>query len=62
MFNYHKATHIPQYHQDMLIDRVDMKQVMLHLSNNSSEDGQVTPKNAAAIHEVEGATDALGLL
>ena len=37
----HKAPHITQHHQDMLINGIHMKQVMLHLANNFSEGRKV---------------------
>ena len=39
MFNHHKASHILQNHQDVLVNRIYVKQVMLHLPNNFSEGG-----------------------
>ena len=50
MFNDHEAAHITQHHQDVLINGVDMKQVMLHLTNNFSEGRQVSTENATTVH------------
>ena len=61
MLNHHKAAYITQHHQDMLIHCVDMKQVMLHLTNDSSEGGQIATEDAGTVHELKSATDSLGL-
>ena len=62
MLNHHKAAYITQHHQDVLIYCVNMKQVMLHLTNDSSEGWQIATENTGAVHELEGATNSLRLL
>lgn len=42
----------------MSVDRIDMKEVMLHLPHDMAELGQVASKNAVAIHASQIAVDA----
>ena len=39
MLHDHEATHIAQHHQDVLINGIDVKQIMLHLPDNFSKGG-----------------------
>src|SRR6476620_5736257 len=50
-FRCHETAKIPYNHQNMLIHRVDMEQIMLHLSHNASKRWQVASKDAEAIHK-----------
>ena len=40
-----ETSYIAHHHQDVLIDGIDMKQVMLHLSDDAAEVGQVATQN-----------------
>ena len=57
-----KTPDIAQHHHDVLIDGVDMKQVMLHLTHNVSEHPQISTQYRGLIHQPEGMCDALVLL
>ena len=39
MLHDHEAPYIAQHHQDVLINGVDVKQIMLHLPDDSSKRG-----------------------
>jgi len=41
-----ESSKIPYHLQDVLIDCVDMKEIVLHLAHDFSKDGQNTTKNA----------------
>ena len=45
VFDDEETPHIAQHHQNMLIHRIDVKQVMLHLANDSPEDPQIPPQH-----------------
>jgi hypothetical protein len=45
-----KAPQIPDDAQNVLVHGIDVIEIMLHLADNSTERGQVTPENAALIH------------
>ena len=57
-----KTPDIAQHHHDVLIDGVDMKQVMLHLTHNVSEHPQISTQYRGLIHQPEDMCDALALL
>ena len=40
-----EAAHVSKDHEDVLVDRVNVKQVVLHLTHNVSEYPQVAPQN-----------------
>ena len=40
-----EAPHVSKDHEDVLVDRVNVKQVVLHLTHNVSEYPQVAPQN-----------------
>ena len=42
MLSHEKPAHIAQYHQNVLVHRVGMEQVMLHLTHDAAKDPQVT--------------------
>ena len=46
-----KRRKIPHDHQNMLIHRVDMEQIVLHLSHNAAERRQIPPEDAVAVHQ-----------
>jgi hypothetical protein len=62
MFRNEKAAHIAQHHDDVLIDRVHVEQVVLHLPDDAPEHPQVTPQHAGLVHQPERVGLALGFL
>jgi hypothetical protein len=38
-----EAPHVAQHHQDVLVHRVDVEQVVLHLPDDAAEHPQVAP-------------------
>ena len=48
-----QAAHVPDHHHRVGIHRVDMKQVVLHLTHDPSELGNVATENAVAAHAGE---------
>ena len=57
-----EAPHIAQHHQDVLVDRVDVKQVVLHLPDDAAKHPQVAPQHRGLVHQPKGVRDALRLL
>ena len=62
VLGHEKPAYVAQHHQDVLIHRVDMKQVVLHLPDDFSEHPQVTPQNRGLVHQAHGVGNALRLL
>jgi hypothetical protein len=58
MLGHRVAAQIAHDHQDMLIDGVGMKQIMLHLPDNPAEVGQITSEYAHLIHAPQRMCDA----
>ena len=54
-----KAAHIAQHHQNVLVNGVDMKQIVLHLSDDAPEHPEITPKHRSLVHQTHGMCDAL---
>ncbi len=50
MLRHCKSAQVANYHQDMLVDRVHMEQVMLHLADDAAEIGQVASQDAHLVH------------
>ena len=50
MLGHKEAPHIAQHHQNMLIHRVNMKQVVLHLPDDLAKNPQVTPQHRGLVH------------
>jgi hypothetical protein len=50
-----------QHLQDMLINRVDVKQVVLHLPDDTSEIGQITTQDAELVHAPKGLGQAISV-
>jgi hypothetical protein len=57
-----EPTQIANDLQDVLIDSVDMKQIVLHLADNLSKDGQHTAKDSQVIHQPKSMHNAARLL
>jgi hypothetical protein len=49
-----KAAQAAQHLQDVLINRVDVKQVVLHLPDDTSEIGQIATEDAELVHAPKG--------
>ena len=62
MLRHKKPPHVAQHHQYVLVHRVDMKQVMLHLTNDFAEHPQVAAQHRRLVHQPHGVGDAFGLL
>ena len=62
MLGNEETAHIAQHHQDVLIHGVDVKQIVLHLPDDATEDPQVTPEHRGLVHQAHGMRDALGFL
>ena len=62
MLGHEKAPHIAQHHEDVLVHRVDVEQVMLHLAHDAPEGPQVAPQHRGLVHQPHGVRDAAGLL
>ena len=50
MLSHREAAQIAHHHQDVLIDRVHMKEVMLHAPDNASKGRQVAPQHRPLVH------------
>ncbi len=57
-----EAADIAHHHQDVLVDRVDVEQVVLHLPDDASEVDQVAAQHAGLVHQPQRMRDALRLL
>ena len=53
---------IAQDLQDVLVDRVDVKQIVLHLPDDAAEHGEVTPEHRQIVHAAQLVQHALRLL
>ena len=49
-----EAAHVAQHHQDVLVDRVDVEQVVLHLADDAAEHPQVAAEHDGLVHQPEG--------
>ena len=57
-----EAPHVAQHHQDVLVDRVDVEEVVLHLAHDAAEHPQVAAQHAGLVHQPEGMRLAFGHL
>ncbi len=62
MFSHREATDIAQHHQDVLVDRVDVIEVVLHLSDDAPEVEQVTAEHARLVQQAQRVGDPRGCL
>ncbi len=46
-----EAADVAQHHQDVLVDRVDVEQVVLHAPDDAPEDPQVAPEHRGLVHQ-----------
>ena len=58
MFGHRKTTQVSHHHQDMLIYRIRVKQIVLHLADNAAEIRQIATKNASLIHAAQHVSNA----
>ena len=58
MLGHEKSARITQHHQNMLVHRVDVKQVMLHLPHDAAERPKVAAKHRGLVHQAHGVRDA----
>ena len=49
-----EAAHVAQHHDDVLVDRVDVEEVVLHLADDAPEHPEVAAENAGLVHQPEG--------
>ena len=61
MLGHEKTTHVAQHHQDVLVHRVDMEQVVLHLPDDLAEHPQVAAQHGGLVHQPHGMRDAFRL-
>ena len=57
-----KATQIAHHRQDVLIHRVNVKQIVLHLPDNSAKYRQIASQNPHLVHQTQAVRDAAGQL
>ena len=57
-----EAPQVAHHHQDVLVHRVDVEQVVLHLPDDAAELRQVAPEDAVLVHAAELVHDAARLL
>ena len=55
-----KSTQITRHHQNMLIDCVNVKQIMLHLADDFTKSRQIAPQNPHLVHQSQRMRDAAG--
>ena len=58
VFEHGEAARIAHHLQNMLIDRVDMKQVVLHLADDALERWNHAPQDAPLVHSPQLVRDA----
>ena len=61
VFGHEKAPHIAQHHEDVLIYRIGVEQVVLHLPDDAPKWPQVAPEHRSLVHQAQGAREAFGL-
>ena len=55
-----KPPYVAQHHEDVLVDRVHMEQVMLHLPHDAPKGPQIAPQHRGLVHQAHGMGDAQG--
>jgi hypothetical protein len=56
-----EAAHVAHHHQDVLVDRVHMEQVVLHAPDDAAEHPQVAPQHRGLVEQPQRMRDALRL-
>ena len=59
MLGFGEPTQIAHHHQDVLIDGVDMKQIVLHPSHDSAKDRQIAPEHRPLVHSSQFMRDGI---
>src|SRR5439155_22707999 len=49
----HEPTQVADHHEDVFVDRVDMEQIVLHLTDDAAEYGEITAKNPVLVHSAQ---------
>jgi len=57
-----ETSQIAQHIEDMLVDRVDMEQIMLHLPDDAAEGRNIAAEDAVTVHQTQGVGDTDRLL
>ena len=60
VFHDKETPHVSEHHQNVLIHRVDMKEVVLHLPHNAPKDPQIPTQHRGLVHHAKRMGDALG--
>jgi hypothetical protein len=55
-----EAAHVAHHHQDVLVHRVDVEQVVLHAPHDAPEDPQVAAQHAGLVHQAQGVREPRG--
>jgi hypothetical protein len=61
-FGHREAAQVAHHHEDVLIDRVDMEQVVLHLADDAAEGRHVAAEDAVLVHAAQLVHQAARLL
>ena len=56
-----EAAQVADHHQDVLVDRVDVEEVVLHLADDAAERRQVAAEDAVQVHPAQLVRDAARL-
>ena len=56
-----EAPHVAQHHQDVLVHRVDVEQVVLHAADDAAKDPEVATQHRGLVQQSQRARDALRL-
>jgi hypothetical protein len=62
MLGHREAADVAQHHEDVLVDRVHVIQVVLHLADDAAKIQQVAAEHAGLVHQPQRMRDAFGLL
>ncbi len=57
----HEPPQVAYHHQDVLVDGVDVKKVVLHLSDDATENREIASQNAVLVHATQLVRDAARL-
>ena len=61
-FRHGEASQVANHHEDVLVDRVDVEEVVLHLADNPAEFRQVAAEDPVLVHAAKLVHDSPGLL
>ena len=54
MLGIEKTADVAQHHEDVLIDRINVEQIVLHLAHDFAKRRQVVPQHRCLVHEPQG--------